>query len=244
MDKFNLYAPQFLTFREFFSTKGHRACSGCGIAIAVRHVYKALGESAKCIEQANWQIPWCKDQIVEINDPSAGTKPSLLSIRKENKTKESFIHICFDNECSEAKIHSDALIKKLPAIAAASDYSYVATACPSHPFDLFEKVVNGLEKDGSAYIHILCPCPVGWGFDPQDTVRIGRFAVETRLFPLYEVSSGYYKLTIDQPNPRPVRDYIKRQNRFSDWNEKDITSLQEKLSVSFKKLNEYEKRGL
>jgi pyruvate ferredoxin oxidoreductase beta subunit len=236
MDKFTLFASQLLTFKEYFSKKGHNACSGCGVALAVRHVYKALDKANINIGEAKWEIPF--DQTLPINSDKANqpdTKTALLTVSKESK---DCLHICFDNECPDNKLKNTSLIKKNPDISAASGYTYVATASPSHPFDLFEKVIRGSETQGNAYIHILCPCPVGWGFNPKDTVRIARIAVESRLFPLYEIAHGYYQITIDEPNHRPVKDYIKRQDRFSGWKAKQIEALQEEVDGTYYKLNE------
>jgi len=71
--------------------------------------------------------------------------------------------------------------KNMPAIAAAHDISYVATACPSYPFDLMDKVAKGVAADGPAYVHILSVCPTGWRCAPDLSVRIGRLAVETGI---------------------------------------------------------------
>jgi pyruvate ferredoxin oxidoreductase beta subunit len=243
MDKFSLYVAQFLTFKEHFTSKGHNACKGCGVALAVRHVYKSLEGMVQTIEKAKWQIPWEQSLIVSKEVSSAGMQPALLSIPKEEDKKGNMLYICFDNESAEGKIDSSILIKRLPAIAAASGYAYAATASPSHPFDLIEKAIKGWEADGSAFIHILCPCPVGWGFDPQDAVRLGRIAVETRLFPLYEIAGGYYQITIDEPNPRPLKDYIKRQERFSSWKAKKIEALQEEVNTAFNTLTDKVNKG-
>ena len=71
----------------------------------------------------------------------------------------------------------------MPSLAVAEGFSYVATASPSHPFDLYEKVRRGFDAEGNAYLHVLCPCPQGWQFDPDLTVKVGRWAVESRAFP-------------------------------------------------------------
>ena len=237
MDKLSLYAAQFLTFKEYFAKKGHKACPGCGVSLSARHVYKALGEDAQYLEKAKWQIPWIPQLILKTDTCSDTTQTALLSVPKNNKGTGNTLHICFDNECTANKIKNSGLIKKLPVIAEASGYSYVATACPSHPFDLAEKITKAWEVDGDSYIHILCPCPVAWGFNMEDTVRLGRMAVESKLFPLYEISKGYYRLTIsDELNPRPVKDYIKKQDRFSKWNLKQIQTLQDEIESSSKKL--------
>ena len=244
MDKFNLYAAQFLRFKEHFGAKGHKACIGCGVALAVRQAYKALEENDVNIEKSTWTIPWEQNIFLRTEDSAAKTKPSLLSIQKDGTKDGNILHLCFDNEVTEGKITPDALSKKQPAVAAASGYSYVATACPSHPFDFIQKVKNGCEANGSAFIHILCPCPVAWGINPRDTVRLGRMAVETRAFPLYEIVNGYYQITVSEPNPRPLKDYIKRQERFARWKTKDIEALQEDVNAAFHALEDKVNRSL
>jgi len=120
----------------------------------------------------------------------------------------------------------------------ANDFTYVATACPSHPFDLIEKVRRGWETAGQSFIHILCPCPIGWEYQFENTVRLGRMAVESRLFPLYEIAGGFYHLTVDEPNPRPVADYIKNQKRFSHWKPQQVAALQDEINFLFSQLEE------
>ena len=238
MDKFSLYAAQFVTFKEYFAPKGHNACAGCGVALAVRHIYKALEDKQPVIEKAEWQIPWENKLIAGAEAEKGGLQPSLLTIAKQNSSSENKLYICFDNESSDSKTDAASLLKRLPAVATAGGIAYVATACPSHPFDLIEKARNAWDADGDAFLYILCPCPVGWGFDPMNTVRIGRMAVESRVFPLYDIAQGYYHITVDEPNPRPVRDYIKAQDRFSKWTTKKISALQDAANSAFAAVSE------
>jgi pyruvate ferredoxin oxidoreductase beta subunit len=230
MDKYTLYAAQFLPFKEHFGAKGHNACKGCGVALAVRQVYKALEGTAADIEKAQWQIPWQESIIVSSNAISGGTTPALLSIAKN---KEAALHICFDNESTAGKTDADLLFKKLPALASASGCSYAATACPSHPFDLVDKVRKAWDTPGPSFLHILCPCPVGWGFEAENTVKIGRRAVESLIFPLYEIAQGYYSVTCEESKPQPVAAYVKAQSRFAGWSDKKIAALQERASEGF-----------
>lgn len=227
MDKFTLYAAQFLPFKEHFGSKGHNACKGCGVALAVRQVYKALEGSSAQIEAAQWQIPWQESIIVNSGAIGGGTQPALLSIAKAGA--DANLYICFDNETTDEKISADTLTKKLPAIASASGCNYAATACPSHPFDLVEKIRRAWECEGSAYVHILCPCPVSWGFEAENTVKIGRRAVESLVFPLYEIAQGYYKMTCEEAKPLAVAAYVKAQKRFAGLSDKKIAALQEKI---------------
>lgn len=237
MDNYTLYAAQFLPFAEHFGAKGHSACKGCGVALAVRQVYKALEGGGARIESAHWQIPWQESIIIKSGAASEGTQPALLSIAKEGPGKAT-LYICFDNETAEGKFSTDMLLKKLPAMASASGCEYAATACPSHPFDLIDKIRRAWDSAGSAYVHILCPCPVAWGFEAEDTVKIGRRAVESRAFPLYEIAQGYYKLTCEEVAPQPVEAYVKPQKRFAGFGDKKIAALQENISEHFAALKQ------
>jgi pyruvate ferredoxin oxidoreductase beta subunit len=235
MDKYTLYAAQFLPFAEHFGAKGHTACAGCGVALAVRQVYKALEGSGADMDKAQWQIPWEESVIVSSASVAEGTQPALLSIEKKGPDKTQ-LFICFDNESAPGKITPDMLAKKLPAMASASGCPYVATACPSHPFDLIQKVRTAWEGAGSAYLHILCPCPVAWGFEAENTVKVGRRAVESLVFPLYEIVQGFYKINCEDARPQSVAAYVKAQGRFSGWNDKKTAALQDKITESYASL--------
>ena len=128
--------------------------------------------------------------------------------------------------------------KNMPAIVASHDIPYVATACPSYPFDLMSKVAKGMATDGPVYIHILSVCPTGWRCPPDLTVRIGRLAVETGIFPLYEVEDGEYKLSFDLPQLRPVQDYLKLQGRFRHLSEEIIAEIQRRVDKEYAKIRE------
>jgi len=120
--------------------------------------------------------------------------------------------------------------KDMPGIAAAHNIPYVATACPSYPFDLMDKVRKGALTPGPAYIHVLSVCPTGWRCAPELAIKVGRLAVETGVFPLYEVENGRYKLTIDVPQLRPVQDYLKLQGRFRHLSEETVKEIQDRVS--------------
>lgn len=231
MDKYTLYVPNFLPFKEYFVPEKNQACPGCGLALAVRQTYKAI---ENMIEQAVWEMP-VEDSIFESisNQSAAGkTEPSLLKIKKG---KANLI-ICFDNEAG-GTLHA-VLHKTMPAIAVAEGFSYVATACPSYPFDLYEKMKKGLENKNKTYIHILCPCPVGWQFEPELTVKIGQWAVESRAFPLYEVSSGFYRMTVTTPKPRALVKYLKAQDRFESLSDQQVEEASTILESNYKKLTD------
>ena len=72
--------------------------------------------------------------------------------------------------------------KNMAAIAAAHNIPYVATACPSYPIDLVQKVKKAAAMPGAAYLHILSVCPTGWRSAPELSIKLGRLAVETGVF--------------------------------------------------------------
>ncbi len=104
--------------------------------------------------------------------------------------------------------------KDLFAIWAAHDPAYVATVIGSEPLDLARKVEKSAQMTGPRLILALAPCPPGWDYDPKDTVKIGKLAVKTGIWPLKEYVDG--KVTHTRiPHPRvPVEEYLKLQGRF------------------------------
>jgi pyruvate ferredoxin oxidoreductase beta subunit len=126
--------------------------------------------------------------------------------------------------------------KNMMAIAVAHGVPYVATASPSYVFDLYFKVKKALETPGPAYIHILSVCPTGWRSATDLSVRLGRLAVETGVFPLYEVVNGKYRLTVEVPKLRPVKDYLKLQGRFRHLREPEINLIQRQTQAAYELL--------
>ncbi len=105
--------------------------------------------------------------------------------------------------------------KDLIAICVAHGIEYAATASIAFWNDYITKVRKAVEVDGPAVVHVLAPCPLGWRFNPSDTIRYARLAVQTCYFPLYEVERGAYKLNMRVAKPLPVEEFLKGQGRFS-----------------------------
>jgi len=126
--------------------------------------------------------------------------------------------------------------KNIVEIAAAHNIPYVATASPSYPFDLMQKIRKAADTPGPAYIHCFVPCPTGWRMAPNLAVSIGRIAVESKVFPLYEIENGEYKMTVTHKNHRPVIDYLKPQGRFRHLKENNIADIQRMVDKSYDKL--------
>ncbi len=105
--------------------------------------------------------------------------------------------------------------KNVPLIAMAHGIPYVATASVAYLRDLEEKVSRAMTVRGARYIHILVPCPLGWGAQPHDTIKLARLAVETGLFPLFEAEHGEVVRTTPIRHRVPVEEYLRPQKRFA-----------------------------
>lgn len=301
MEKYAVYVPKLITKRENFAP-GHRACIGCGEALAVRLACKALGQNVivvnatGCMEivssqlpYTSWRIPWIHTLFENTAAVASGVEAALKAIVRKGKRDERetrvvamagdggtsdiglqalsgalerghrFLFICFDNEAymntgiqrSSSTPYGAATTtsppgkmgigqvtwkKNMPAIVAAHNVPYVATASPSYPFDMMEKIKKGLAAPGPAYVHVLSVCPTGWRCPPDLSVRMGRLAVETGIFPLYEVENGQYKLSLDLPQLRPVGDYLKLQGRFRHLTPDDVNKIQARVIAEYDKL--------
>ncbi|MGW8268926.1 MAG: thiamine pyrophosphate-dependent enzyme [Burkholderiales bacterium] len=105
--------------------------------------------------------------------------------------------------------------KNVPAIAMAHEIPYVATATVADLHDLEAKVKTAMGMRGARYIHILVPCPLGWGHASHDTIRIARLAKETGLFPVFEAAHGELTSVSRIRRQHAVEDYLRPQKRFA-----------------------------
>ena len=291
---------QSITTEEYLAP-GHRACLGCGEALAVRLACKVLGRdviivtATGCIEiissqlpYTSWKVPWIHTLFENTAAVASGIEAGIKALSRKGKYSKrtkvvamagdgatadiglqalsgalerghELIYICYDNEAymntgiqrssatpfgastttspaGKVSIGQSTWKKNVPAIAAAHDIPYVATACPSYPFDLISKVEKAAKIDGPAYIHILSVCPTGWRTPTDTTISLGRLAIRTGIFPLYEIENGKYKLNVDPPQLRPVEDYIKLQGRFRHLSSETIADIQDRVNAEYAKL--------
>ena len=170
-----------------------------------------------------------------------------------------FVYVCFDNEAymntgiqrssstpwgastttspaGKESIGQKTRKKNMPQIAVAHNIPYVATACPSYPFDLIEKVKKAATTPGAAYVHVLSVCPTGWRIPIDEGIKYGRLAVESGVFPLYEVVDGKYTMTYKTDKLMPVIDYLKGQGRFRHLSPSDLDHIQEGVTQDYEKL--------
>jgi pyruvate ferredoxin oxidoreductase beta subunit len=105
--------------------------------------------------------------------------------------------------------------KDLPRIARAHRIPYVATATVADLRDLEAKVARAMTMRGARYLHVLVPCPLGWGTDACDTVAVARAATQCGLFPLYEAEHGEVTSVTPIRHRVSVAEYLRRQGRFA-----------------------------
>jgi pyruvate ferredoxin oxidoreductase beta subunit len=173
----------------------------------------------------------------------------------------NFVYVCLDNEAymntgiqrssstpygagtttsppGTKSIGQQTWKKNMPAIAAAHDIPYVATGSPAYYVDLMNKAKKASMVKGPAYLHVFSPCPTGWRCAVEDAVQTGRLVVQTKIFPLYEVIDGKYRLSRKIKKPKPVTEYFKLQRRFRHLTEDDIALIQERVDREYDRLLE------
>ena len=105
--------------------------------------------------------------------------------------------------------------KDMPRIAMAHEIPYVATATVADLRDLEAKVETAMTIRGARYLHVLVPCPLGWGTASSDTIRIARLAKESGLFPVFEARHGEVTSVAPIRHRVPVVDYLRPQKRYA-----------------------------
>ncbi|NIM99443.1 MAG: pyruvate synthase subunit beta [candidate division Zixibacteria bacterium] len=131
--------------------------------------------------------------------------------------------------------------KNLPLIMAAHDIPYVATACVSYPQDLITKLRKAKEMKGTKYVQILAPCPPGWRFPSDKTVEMGRLAVRTGMWALFEIKNGDFALSgpsaalVEKVKRKPVDEYLRMQGRFRSLTREDVIIIQEWIDEMWEK---------
>ncbi|MCD8340375.1 MAG: thiamine pyrophosphate-dependent enzyme [Burkholderiales bacterium] len=117
--------------------------------------------------------------------------------------------------------------KDVPLIAMAHGIPYVATATIADLRDLERKVKKAMTFHGARYIQVLTPCPLGWGCQSSESVKVARLAIETGLFPVFEAEWGQITGVRTIRRLRPVEDYMRPQKRYAHLFGKnaDLTAL-------------------
>lgn len=169
-----------------------------------------------------------------------------------------FLYICYDNEAygntgmqrsgatpmgarttTTPGGKTDAK-KDIDRIVAAHNIPYQATATPAYPKDLFDKVKTALATPGPSFIHVLAPCPPGWRIASDMSVAVGKMAVKTGSWVLWERKYG--ELSISAPSKgamkkrAPLREYLSLQGRFKGISESVVNELEQSIEKNLARL--------
>jgi pyruvate ferredoxin oxidoreductase beta subunit len=173
----------------------------------------------------------------------------FASLSGAAERNEDVIYVCLDNEAymmtgiqrssqtpewawtTTTPLGKSESQKDMPMIMAAHKIPYVATASVAYPLDLADKIAKARNMGrGFKYIHVHAPCPTGWRFPEDKTIKMARLAVETGVWKLFEITRGSSKkLTYKPKNRQPVLTYFKSQGRFSSLSAKTLDSIQKNV---------------
>ncbi|RLB58398.1 MAG: pyruvate synthase subunit beta [Deltaproteobacteria bacterium] len=297
----NVFVSRLLP-RDNWFVSGHRACQGCGEALAVRMIHQVLGRNTMvasatgCMEiisssypDTAWSIPWIHVAFENAAAVASGVETGLRMLMQKGKIPSrritvvgmagdggtadiglqalsgalerghDMIYVCYDNEAymntgiqrssstpygastttspaGRQSIGQQTWKKNLPMIAAAHGVPYVATVNPSYPMDLVRKVERARSIRGPKYLHVYACCPTGWRLAPELAVAIGRLAVQTGVFPMYEIVDGVLRMTVQPEKLRPLKDYLKPQGRFRHLDDDTIARMEQRLHQEYQKL--------
>ena len=187
----------------------------------------------------------------------------LQALSGAAERNEDIIYFCYDNEAymntgiqrssatpwgawttTTPAIEPESTPKKdIVSILAAHGIPYIATASVAYPVDLVEKVEKARTIRGTRFIHILAPCPPGWKTQNDETIDLARQAVQSRVFPLFEVEHGRnWRLTVDHAGD-PVDPYIRRQARFKHLTDEQLVLIQKDVDDRWERLQRRVKYG-
>ena len=271
-------------FDEEYMYPGHVACPGCGAAIAMRFLLKALGNKtiivlpaccwsviAGAYPQSTLKVPVIHSAFETGGAVASGVR-AALDVKGDTETtvvtwagdggtfdigfqalsgaverNEDFIYVCYDNEAymntgiqrssstpygawtttTPGSEWKKMRKKNIVEVLVAHRIPYAATASIAFPEDLVRKAKKAKSIKGSRFLHIYATCPTGWRIPSEISVKIARMAVQTSIFPLYEVEDGI-KYTINyKPKEYPVAEYFKLQGRFKHLTDQDLKHIQD-----------------
>lgn len=290
------------TLREEEFFYGHKACAGCGGALAVRIALKVLGERAfailpaGCMSAVGFNFPQLCFGNNAIISTFAGTASMLTGVKAGLQAQgitdcqvvgfagdggtadiglqalsgaidrdDDVLYICYDNEAyMNTGIQKSSLTpfgarttttpagqrirgnirpkKNMFEIVAAHDIPYAATASIGYLQDFIDKVEKASRIRGTRYIHVIAPCPTGWGIAVDETVDIAREVVDCGLWYLAEYEDGSYTLNRRPSEFTEISHYLYRQSRFRHLTQEDVEEIRRSRDVKWKQLEMLQNR--
>ena len=208
-----------------------------------------------------------KYKVIAIGGDGGTFDIGLQALSGALERGHSFMYICYDNEAymntgiqrsggtplgaSTTTSPAGKVIpgklqpkKDLMGIVVAHRIPYAATINLAYPIDMWNKFAYASEildnEEGPVFLHYLTPCPTGWYMDTALSVTASRLAVQTRMFPVYEVDHGKVKINVKVPKPKPIEEYLKIQGRYKHLlkpeNKKSLDQLKKHIEDNWNRL--------
>jgi len=223
--------------------------------------FPALAATASGMAVGAEALGWDEDVTILAFAGDGGTIDiGLQALSGAAERNDNILYICYDNEAymntgnqrsgstphmagttttppgSRSKGEQTKIRKNLLEIMIAHRVPYAATASTSYPLDYMKKVAKAKEIQGCKVIHIQAPCPTGWGYDTDQTVAVGRLAVECGLWYLAEYEDGSFRLNLNPKSFKPVAAYFKTQNRFRNLTDDDFRVIEDERDAEWTRL--------
>ena len=115
--------------------------------------------------------------------------------------------------------------KNMFEIAAAHGIAYAATASIGFLNDFMNKVEKASKIKGTKYIHVIAPCPTGWGTATDATIDFAKEIVECGLWYLAEFENEEFILNYKPTEFTDVEAYLRKQSRFAQLTDEDIQTV-------------------
>jgi pyruvate/2-oxoacid:ferredoxin oxidoreductase beta subunit len=180
----------------------------------------------------------------------------LQSLSGVAKNNDDIIYVCLDNEAymnTGIQVSSatpsyawtwttpkgnPSRKKNIMEIMAAHYNPYSATAAIGFPRDLQRKIEKAKSIRGTKFIHMVVPCPTGWKTASDIAPELSILAVETNIFPLYEIENGRKYILSYESRGLPVQEYLRKQGRFQHLNEEQIRQIQSEVDEEWSRLKQ------
>ncbi len=220
------------------------------LGVPLYHTAFETGAAVASGVRAALDMRGSKDTTVLVWAGDGGTFDiGLQALSGAAERNENIMYVCYDNEAymntgiqrssatpwgawttTTPTGHPQSTRKKdIIAIMAAHRIPWAATASPSFPVDLLDKVRKAKDIHGMRFLHVLAPCPPGWKYSDELSIELGRMAVRNRVFPLLEVEDGeHWRFTVDHPGGS-VEPYLRMQGRFKHLKEDAVAQIQAQI---------------
>ena len=179
---------------------------------------------------------------------------------------DDVIYVCYDNEAymntgiqkssltpfgakttttpAGSNVHGCLTQKKsMFEIVAAHGIPYAATASIGYLTDFMRKIEKARDIRGTRYIHVIAPCPTGWGCATDQTIDIAKEVVVCCLWYLADFEDGAFKFNrdpksfvVDPTKWGSVAHYLRRQGRFAALTDEEVHAVEEQRDAMWERL--------